>query len=247
MPSSTAGSRNVALGPTRRSEVTRAPSISSSTRPRARPRMAGTAAWPSETWLMPGTVSSACSRCSGARVASCRRDRSVVAAAGEASMLGAAPRTVTDSSANASTCTVRSLSIFSMTTGLATCPPGITTTRWNGVGGAGASVNRPSTSVVIAPGRPATETVAPAMAAPDLESTTRPEKVAGWPAAAGGFRNMSAAKTTAARRTTTCKRPPPGNSEEVHFTRCTRVLPALVGRSSAYRAPHFSFWRRTSK
>ena len=45
----TVGSMNVALGPARRSELTRAPSIKISVRPRARPRMAGTAACPSET------------------------------------------------------------------------------------------------------------------------------------------------------------------------------------------------------
>ena len=50
------GSRKVALAPTRRSEVTRAPSMRISVRPRASPRTAGTAAWPSDTWLTPGDV-----------------------------------------------------------------------------------------------------------------------------------------------------------------------------------------------
>ena len=47
----------VALGPTRRSEETRAPSIRMRLRPRARPRIAGTAAWPSETEDTPATFS----------------------------------------------------------------------------------------------------------------------------------------------------------------------------------------------
>ncbi len=40
---------NVALGPTRRSDETRLPSISNNVRPRASPRTAGTEAWPSDT------------------------------------------------------------------------------------------------------------------------------------------------------------------------------------------------------
>ena len=53
--------------------------------------MAGTEAWPSETWLTPGTVSSACIRFSGARCVICRDESSVIPAAGVVVTLGAAP------------------------------------------------------------------------------------------------------------------------------------------------------------
>ncbi len=88
---------NVALGPTRRSELTRAPSIRISVRPRARPRIAGTAACPSETWLTPATFSSACIRLVGCRTAMSRPLTLVAPAAGVESMLGADPDIVTDS------------------------------------------------------------------------------------------------------------------------------------------------------
>ncbi len=162
IPSIDDGSRKVALGPTRRSDVTRAPSMRSSTRPRAMPRIAGTAACPSDTWLTPGTVSSACRRCSGERRWSCVRERSVVAAAGAASMLGAAPTTVTDSSPSGSTWTVVSASIVRMSTGFATCPPGRTTTTWNGGATPGPREKRPSASVFVDPAVPAMVTIAPA-------------------------------------------------------------------------------------
>src|SRR5688500_17707767 len=87
----------VALAPTRRSELTRAPSIKIKVRPRARPRIAGTAAWPSDTWLTPATFSIACIRLAGWRTATSRADRLAVAAPGVDSMLGADPDTVTDS------------------------------------------------------------------------------------------------------------------------------------------------------
>ena len=77
---------------------------------------------------MPGTVSSACIRFSGDRRASWRLERSVVAEPGEASMLGAAPTTVTDSSASALTLIVGAVSTAVMSTGLATWPPARTTT-----------------------------------------------------------------------------------------------------------------------
>ena len=80
--SSAKGSRNVALGPTRRSAVTRAPSIRISVRPAAKPRMAGTAACPSDTLDTPATFSSACVRLIGARVSMSSSVTSVVPLAG---------------------------------------------------------------------------------------------------------------------------------------------------------------------
>ena len=55
-------------GPTRRSAVTRAPSIRISVRPAASPRIAGTAAWPSEMVATPATFSSDWATCIGWRL-----------------------------------------------------------------------------------------------------------------------------------------------------------------------------------
>ena len=209
MPSNVAGSANVALGPTRRSDVTRPPSISSSVRPRAMPRIAGTDACPSDTWLMPGTVSSACSRCSGERCAICRDDSIVVAAAGVALMLGAAPTTLRDSCASGLISTVSSPpSRVSTVNGLATCPPGSMTMTWNGASGRGFQVNRPSASVFTVPGRPTIETVALATPLRSAGLTTRPDNVVSWAAAEAAEQRASA--KTAERRGFTSSSIPAG-------------------------------------
>ena len=91
----------VALGPTRRSEETRAPSIRIRVRPRARPRTAGTAAWPSETLETPATLSRVCVRLNGWRASMSGFGTIVVPLAGDEVMVGAAPAvTVTLSSAS---------------------------------------------------------------------------------------------------------------------------------------------------
>ena len=77
-------------------------------RPRARPRIAGTAAWPSETWLTPATFSIACIRLVGWRTAMSRPLTLVAPAAGVVSMLGAEPETVTDSLTSGATVTTSS-------------------------------------------------------------------------------------------------------------------------------------------
>ena len=81
--------------------------------------MAGTAAWPSETWLTPATFSIACIRLAGWRTATSRPLTLVVPAAGVASMLGADPVTVTDSLINGAMVMSSSwpASIFSINTG----------------------------------------------------------------------------------------------------------------------------------
>jgi hypothetical protein len=85
-----------ALGPARRSEVTRAPSMMMSVRPRARPRTAGTAAWPSDTWFTPATFSMACARFVGWRTSTSRL-LSVVVPRRRGLDAGAEPVTVTAS------------------------------------------------------------------------------------------------------------------------------------------------------
>src|SRR5688572_21113456 len=198
MPSNVPGSANVALGPTRRSDVTRPPSTSSSVRPRARPRMAGTAACPSETWLTPGTVSSACIRFSGALCAICREESSVIPAAGVVVTLGATPTTVNDSSRSGLTASSTCPSTRSTVTGLTTCPAGKTMITWNGTSGRGDQVNRPSESVLTVPGYPAMDTVAPGTPVFDRSSMTRPVKDS-CAAAAGG--SPSATRATINRET----------------------------------------------
>ena len=170
------GSRNVALGPARRSEFTRAPSMRMRVRPLDRPRSAGTAAWPSLTWFTPGTFSSACTRLAGIRVCSSACDRLVVAAPGVASMSGAAPDTVTRSLTSASTVTTSGSSpVGSAVTscGFRKMPPDVTTRISNGSGGSGVHVKRPLASVTTEPARPRMLTSAPAIGVPSAP-TTRP-------------------------------------------------------------------------
>ncbi len=84
-----------------------------SVRPRAKPRMAGTAACPSETWLTPATFSIACIRLVGCRTAMSRPLTLVAPAAGVVSMLGADPDTITDSLTSGATVTTSSCSALS--------------------------------------------------------------------------------------------------------------------------------------
>src|SRR5687767_2564382 len=129
----------VALAPTRRSELTRAPSIKINVRPRARPRIAGTAAWPSDTWLTPATFSMACIRFAGWRTATSRADRLDVAAPGVDSMLGADPDTVTDSLRTGATVISNSVagSSDSIRIGREYVPARSMTKISNGTGGSG--------------------------------------------------------------------------------------------------------------
>ena len=176
IPSRTNGSRYVALGPTRLSEVTRAPSIRMSVLPLARPRITGTAACPSETLLTPGTFSSACVRLTGWRTSISVRDRSVVAFPGAVSMSGAVPAvTVTDSSMRGDTRISKPDSgIDSTRYGVIYRSPGRTTRTSKGRVGLGVSVKRPSASVRADPVFPITVTSAFATGAPVSARSTRP-------------------------------------------------------------------------
>lgn len=105
-------------------------------------------------------------RLAGLRNARSREESNVSAAAGVASILGATPPvTVTSSLTADSTARESSASSFSMTTGLATCPPGRIMTTVNGGRGSGLSVNRPCASVVATVVEPTTVIVAPAIGA----------------------------------------------------------------------------------
>ena len=185
-PSSTNGSRNVALGPTRRSDVTRAPSMRISVRPRARPRIAGTAACPSDTTDTPATFSSNCVRLAGCRTSISRAVRRVVPLPGAVSIRGALPATVTDSSSRGaiSSTMVPVDGITSTRTGFMYRPPGMMTSTSNGGAGSGFQVNRPSASVRTTPGRPRMDTSALAIASPVSRCTTRPSRAQEGTAAA---------------------------------------------------------------
>src|SRR5687767_7821605 len=198
-PSTMDGSMKVALGPTRLSEVTRLPSIRIKVRPRARPRTAGTAACPSDTWFTPGTFSTICIRFAGPRCATSARDSIVMAAPSEASILGATPAVTSTSSLT--TDSTESVSVWpSVLTSMAlpTRPPGRMTTTTNGGRGSGFQVNRPSLSVRTEPGRPTMVTSAPATGAPVFLSSTRPSNAAALPVAANN--RQSIMKDTEKRR-----------------------------------------------
>ncbi len=126
--------------------------------------------------MTPGTVSSACKRCSGERRAICRADSNVLADAGEVSRLGAAPTTVIDSDVSGSTRRSIVSSMRVISTGRATCPLGSVMITWNGGAGCGSQVNAPLASVLTVPGMPGIEMVAPTTGVPDFESSTRPLK-----------------------------------------------------------------------
>ncbi len=99
-----------------------------------------------------------------------------MAAAGVASMSGAAPETVRRSLTSASTVTTSGSSPAgnaSTSRGFMNTPPGATTRISNGSGGSGVQVKRPSASVTTEPGRPRMLTSAPATGAPSAP-TTRP-------------------------------------------------------------------------
>ncbi len=101
-------------------------------------------------------------------------DSTVMPDAGADWMLGAAPRTVSDSSATASTASVAgTLSMRSTRIGLATWPPGRTMMIWKGTVGAGCHENRPSLSVRTDVAVPTTDTIAPAIGVCFTRSTTR--------------------------------------------------------------------------
>src|SRR5688500_14032603 len=144
-------------------------------------------------------------------------------------MLGAEPRTVTDSSASASTGTVTMPpSNALMSTGRATWPPGSTTITWNGGAGAASQVNRPSASVFAVPGNPPSVTVAPATGLPDRASNSRPVNAA-WAADTATERPVDRARITA--------RPAARRYMAVHPVRSPDLLPAGVfaGAVTLYR------------
>ena len=76
-------------------------------RPRASPRIAGTAAWPSDTVDAPATFSSICVRFTGCRAVMSVDVRSVIPLPGAVSIHGAAPAvTLTVSETSGATSTV---------------------------------------------------------------------------------------------------------------------------------------------
>ena len=106
-------------------------------------------------------------------------------------MLGAAPTTVTDSFARASTAieTTPPSSVLT-STGRATCPPGITTITWNGGEGGAFQVNSPLASVFAVPGIPGSVTTAPGIGLPEPDWTTRPDRTFDWAMTAPGTKWM---------------------------------------------------------
>ena len=167
MPSTTDGSRNVPLGPTRRSAVTRPPSIRNSVRPRASPRTAGTAACPSETWLMPGHGLERLHEVLGIAPRDLRARQH--GRGGPGRRIDAGRRTEHGHRLVGERSELESTSSLPgqrrRRQARATCPPASTTITWNGTGGAGAQVKRPSLSVRAEPLIPTMDTDAPATGA----------------------------------------------------------------------------------
>ncbi len=170
------GSRNDAFAPARRSVDALLPSTMINVRPRARPRTAGTAAWPSEIAPTPGTPSSA-----WVSVGACRRSRSpvvrsVAEAAGAVLMDGETPRTVTNWLSAASIDSVSSCasSIVVTRIGRATRPSRRTAITSIGSSGVISQRNRPAPSVLADPALADDRDLRATTGAPLAASTARP-------------------------------------------------------------------------